>query len=531
MPSARAIALRQGFPAVRASSGSYRATRTERARPIIRDGAGFRHADDTSRRIARELARDQDRSSALYRSIITTFLDHNIGEVVLPIPTTSNADWNKRAAELFADECDLLDLEGIDSYGALQRKWARAVVNDGDLLLVKLTDDHLATIEADRIDGRRPVNQHRRLIGGVLLDAATGRRLEYGVCPVNAGGFVEATRPSWYQPNEVIFIGSNSRKSQVRSLPALVASLDDADRADSLIEAEIITAEQASMIWGWITNPQQAAGGGLDPLEPTNTDGTAALGVGDKTGHDIDYKNFVAGMLGFLSGGRDFKQAQTAKPNLNVVTFLQALMRLFAAELGMPYELTLLDVGNLSWSANQALLAFCERRQQVWRSQVFGPAFSAIYRWRIRRYIAKGLLDDLPDWHKHEHAWPHPPAINGPDQVTTDRGNLELGKTSLHRLVGRNWEAILLEQGQEQRVRDRNTIQRITAIEEQLVELRAKYPSLKDLTWAHIITVGGATSAPGAYLDAAVPDAKPAAATSTPSADAGDPPAEDEPAP
>lgn len=509
MPSRRALSLRHGL-AAHAAADSYRATKTDRARPIVRDGSGFRHADDHSRRLARELARDQDRSSALYRSIVTTFLDHNIGVGVLPIPTTEDPQWNDRASKLFADECDTLDIEGADTYGSLQRKWGRAVVNDGDLALIKLSDGKLVTVEADRIDGRRPVNQHRRLIGGVLLESLTGRRLEYGVCNYNIGGFVDVNRPNWYRADQVVWIGSTSRKSQVRSLPALVASLDDAERADSLIEAEIITAEQASMIWGWITNAQASAGGGIDPLASTNRDGSTALAAGDRD--HVQYQNFVAGMLGFLGAGRDFKQAQTAKPNLNVVEFIKALMRLFSAEVGVPYELTLLDVGGLSWSSNQALLAFCERRQQVWRSQVFGPGFSEIWRWRVRSYIKRGLLKDRPDWYRHEHDWPAPPALNGPDQVTTDRGNLEIGRTSLHRLVGRNWAAVLREQAIEQRLRDELAVQRIAAVEDLLAPLRQQYPGLADLTWAHILSLGGAITAPGAFLNAANP-ARPASET------------------
>lgn len=506
MSGRRAIALRERASGeIAASLDSYRATNLDRARPIVRDGSGQRHADDRSRQLARELARDQDRSSGIYRAMVTAFIDMAIGSGVMPRPTTADPAWNAKALRLVLAEFDQLDVEGVDTYSGLQRKWARAIVNDGDQLLVKTKAGKLVTIEADRIDGRPSgLNQYRRVAGGVLLDGRTGERIAYGVCPYDgSGSFVQTTSAQWYPADQVIYTGTSSRKSQVRSLPALVANLDDAERADSLIEAEIITAEQASMIWGFLKdNSGAGAAGGRDPLAEPNLDGSPAFGGRADTGR-VKFLDFVAGTLGMI-GNREFQQAPVAKPNLNVVEFLRSLFRIFAAELGVPYELALLDVGKLSWSANKALLAFCERRLGVWRGQVFGPLFSAIYRWRVRAWIAAGLLADRDDWSAHEHDWPRPPETDGPDQVTTDKGNLELGKTSLRRLVGAAWKSVLAEQAEEQQVRDALALDRIEAIERRLQELRKDLPGLQSLSWAHVITLGGAITAPGAYLAAAV---------------------------
>ncbi len=513
MPTARAVALRQrtGFAAL--DRGSYRSTNPERARTIVRDGAGTRHADDASRRLARELARSLDRDGSVYRAIVTAFLDLVIGKGVMPVPETEDPEWNQKACELFlAEACgdgssSVLDVEGCDTYAALQRKWARAVVNDGDLLLVKLTTDEIATVEADRVDGRRQgLNARRAVSGGIYYDPLTGRRLEYAVAPYGSGSMPRPDRAQWYPADQVVYCGTSSRKSQLRSLPALVASLDDAERADSLLEASVITAEQASLIWGFLSDRDNRAGltGGLDPLAALNADGTTAIGGKSDTG-EVRWQDFIAGSLAKL-GNREFKQAQTALPNTKVTDFLTALIRIFAAELGVPYELALLDVGKLSWSGNKALLAFSERRHEVWRCQVFGPLFSSIYRWRVARWIQQGKLPQRADWSKHSHAWPRPPEVDGPDQVTTDKGNLALGRTSLHRLVGPQWSQILREQAIEQQLRDQFAVDRIVAVEAAIAAAAAANPTLTRLaavSWPQILTLGGADSAPGAYLAAA----------------------------
>lgn len=516
MAGPRALNLRAratapaGLGAVQASFGSYRSTDLNRARTINRDGSGDRHADDYSRRLARELARDQDRSNGAYRCLVTCFIDLVIGEGAMPLPTSKDLAWNKRVSDFMVEDLATLDIEGADTYGALQRKWARAVVNDGDLLLVK-TPKGVATVEADRIDGKASGNQYRRTVGGIQIDSETGARKAFGVCSYNANGsYVRTEDPTWYPPEEVIFTGTSSRKSQVRSLPALVAVLDDSERADSLIESEIITAEQASMIWGFISDPNgNGAGGAIDPLASANPDGSAAVG-GVPTSQNpngyanpassVSFQDFTAGLLTFL-GKRSFQQAQTAKPNLNVPEFIRTLMRIFAAELGVPVEMALLDVGRMSWSANKALIAIAKKRHQVWRSQVFGPMFSAIYLWRLGRAISAGLLPLVADWRSHLHSWPADPSPDGPDQVTTDQGNLAIGRTSLHRLVGPDWEQVLREQGLEQRVRDSEAIARVLAAHDLIASLKKKDPTL-DVTWQQIVTLGGATTAPGAYLAA-----------------------------
>ena len=462
MASPRAMSIRaksptHGHGVMKAAFGSYRSTDLNRARPIIRDGSGDRHVDDFSRRIARELARDLDRSSGLYRAALTAFLDLSIGGGVIPSPTTSDQAWNTKVNQLIATEyinSTDIDLEGVDTMCSLQRKWARAVANDGDVLLIKIDGGKLATIESDRIEGNKNGdNQYQRTVGGVRCEISTGKRLAYFVAPYdNAGQNIVPSKAVSYPADEVIFIGSPSRKSQVRSMPALVASLDDAERVESLIESEIISAEQASQLWGVLKDPQGTETGGENPLAPVNSDGSPAIGGfphgGTGTSANVPFQDFVAGLLGFI-GNREFQQIKTERPNLNVVEFAKAVLRIFIAELGVPYELAMLDVGSLSWSGNKALLAFAERRLQVWREQVFGPAFSSIYRWKVRSWIAAGLIEDIPEWSEHVHNWPMAPATDGPDQVKTDEGNIALGKTNLHRLVGPNWKKIIDERALE----------------------------------------------------------------------------------
>lgn len=491
MASPRAMSVRmKSLPGdrLKAAFGSYRAADMQRARPIVRDGSGDRHADDFQRRITRELARDLDRSSGLYTAAVTAFLDLVIGGGVLPEATTKDPKFNEAVKALVKYEyldSKALDVEGVDTMPALQRKWARAVVNDGDAALVKY-NGQLQTIESDRIDGPTTGNnQHVRTTSGVQCQVSTGKRLGAWIAPYDkAGQCIVASGAEFYQWDSIIWMGSPNRKSQVRSMPALVASLDDAERAESLIESEIISAEQASQIWGFITDPDDTAAGGPSPLAPLNADGTVAVGGfangANTSGTNIPFTDFVAGTLGFM-GKRTLQQMKTERPNLNVPEFVKAVVRIFIASLGVPYELAFLDVGSLSWSGNKALLAFCERRLQVWREQVFGPAFSDIYRWRVRSWIARGLLPDIPDWDSHVHHWPLPPATDGPDQVKTDEGNIALGKTNLHRLNGPGWKRIVEERGEE-----------IAVACAQAAKIVAEYPD-SGVTWRDFI--GGPSAA------------------------------------
>ena len=137
-----------------------------------------------------------------------------------------------------------------------------------------------------------------------------------------------------------------------------------------------------------------------------------------------------------------------------------------------------------------------------------------MWRWQIARAIELGKLPRIDDWMCHAHEWPE---LAWPDplkETQTQAGQMMLGTTSLHRILGGNsWRDVLREQALEQQERDQHFIERVAKAYDACQKLQAKYPDL-NLSWSQVIASTGAINQPAAYLDAvAKTDAANAAAS------------------
>jgi hypothetical protein len=115
--------------------------------------------------------------------------------------------------------------------------------------------------------------------------------------------------------------------------------------------------------------------------------------------------------------------------------------------------------------------------------------------------IAAGRIPARPDFTEVAWDWPQLP---WPDPIKEEQRNqlaIANGTDSIQRIVGPAWREILREQAEVAQLRDALAISRIGNIQAEIDKLAKQYPNLA-LTWAQVITLAGATSAPGAYLQA-----------------------------
>lgn len=512
MATARAVAQRNRSGLVQLAAGSYRSAESDRSRNLrTMGGSGDTHADDRTRRIVRELTRSLERNAHTFAVVHHRWLD-DLG-VPMPRFASSNPAWNARMAKRWARKARMRvggwDVRQMSTWPELCRHWFGATSRDGDVAAVKvgLGDGQLATIEADCIDGGRGSNQHQRTEGGITK-SSVGQPVRAWICPRNAGGYADTTKAEPYEWAAIEFCANRTRPSQTRGLPPLVAGLDDFERGDSLLESTVIQAEQSANVYGAITKIRQelARGTGAGALAPVTKSGaTAPMDAGASNSEQVpDYVSAARGMLLMLYDDQDFKQIKNENPNLNVPPFMTFLLRLHCLGLSYPYELAFMDIGNLSWSGGKTMITLAREGMKRWREQVFEPFLHGIARWQVQTWAA-GESDTPEDWDAIEWDWPELPWPDPLKEEQTTQAALLNGTTSLRR-VTRHWEAIARERSEEERLRDQLLVERIARIQEQANAWNAKVPGL-DLHWAHIITAGGASTAPGAYLQAAAPQA------------------------
>ncbi len=467
----------------RLARGSYRATDDTEARSTAPDGSGDVHADTRSRNAARKLSRSMERNAAIYCGQHTALMGFLLGDATWPRPLpmglgqaeaeTIAVDWANDA------QSTTFDAKERDSLPELLRLWGLAVLRDGDVAAVH-DGPRIQTVEADRLV-EPPIGRAKNAAGGIEKDRI-GKHIAYWIADYDSLGRLNPSHAKRYAAGICTFVANRKRTSQGRGMPVQVAALDDIDRLDSLNEAEIRTAEAASLPLAFLKpGPDAISKPGAIVTE-------AAALVTLPQDHDVVPTDF-------------------GRPNLNVPEFTRLMMRVISMELGAPLELLLLDLGNLNYAASRSLRNLAEDALGSWRRRIFLPLLTRLW---IDWCKARGIEAPAVEWQ-----WPRLAIHDRGKEADADKQELENGSISLRRIVGPDRLKILQEQAEEDDERDRLLLARIAKVQAQCDAVNAATPTAA-LHWSAIIAAPGAKSAPGAYLGEAKPDAAPAAQPTQP---------------
>lgn len=498
--------LRQRAGIVQASIGSYRAAENPRTRaPYYWGGSGDVHADHRSRRIIREMTRHLERNSHTWGILHDRWLD----DLGTPDPRFNSKDesWNARMHDRWqakrARTVGGWDSRQLVNFDGWFRLFAGSVGREGDAAVVKVADGTWSMVESDRIDGPTRANQYATTQMGLTLNQA-GAITQVWICPT-LNGFPQITQAKPYPIEQVEFCAHRKRYSQTRGMPPLVAGIDDFERGDSLLESTVIQAEQAANVYGVIKKLKAEiarAQNGAQAIQPITKNGNpAAIDAGASNVDQVpDYVAAARGALLMLYEDQEFNQIKNENPNLNVPPFMQFLLRLHALGLSYPYELAFMDMNGNSWSNGKMLITLARNGMNRWRGQTFEPVLTNLCKWQVQRW-AREFGEDLPeDWDRITWAWPEIPWPDPHKEELTNKLSRENGTTSTRRLEP-EWRRVFTEISEEDRVRDALNIERIAQAQALCNQWNAKVPGL-DLRWPHIVSLVGATSTPGAYLQA-----------------------------
>ena len=463
----------------RLARGSYRAAEDTEARSTAPDGSGDVHADTRSRNAARKLSRSMERNAAIYSGQHTALMGFMLGDGswprALPMGLTQPEAEQLAAAWAIDAQSTAFDAKERDSLPEVLRLWGLAILRDGDVAAVH-DGITVQAVEADRVV-EPPSGRAKNCAGGIEKDRI-GKHIAYWIADYDSLGRLNSAHAKRYTADRVTFAANRKRTSQGRGMPVQVSALDDLDRLDSLNEAEIRTAEAASLPLAFLKPGPDAVS------KPGAIITEAAALVTLPHDHEVITTDF-------------------GRPNLNVPEFTRLAMRVISMELGAPLELLMLDLGQLNYAASRSLRNLAEDALGAWRRRIFLPLLTKLW---AAWCLARGIDAPAVEWQ-----WPRLAIHDRGKEADADKQELENGSTSLRRIVGPDRLKILQEQAEEDDERDRLLIDRIDRVQARCDAINKKTPTA-GLHWSAIIAAPGAKSAPGAYLDAAKPDAAPAPA-------------------
>ena len=471
---------------VSAARGSFRASEDPRRRsnPTL-DGTADWHCDADSLRRLRVLSRDLERNSHLYDGFLSNWACLLVGERgPQPIFSSSDDAWSAAAADAWALAADDRDASGMLSWSQLVATLARSTARDGDALAFHDGSGRVAIYEADRV-------------AAVRRDPSTNRILAYGLAPLDANGRTD-TSPSklaWVDASDADLIAWRTRSGQTRGAPVCAASLNDWERLDSLVEAEIITAETCALPWAVLEQQQGVYNpGALLPAISPSADSAPSQAATKLPG----WQHSDAGHLWGLPPGLSAKVWTPTRPNMDIPAFIITQLRHMCLPL-LPYEVAFLDINGLSYAATRGLGKLGELRLAQWRSLLRRTLLRIVRDW-LDAAMLFGALAPAPAGWSVDFVWPKLDIRDREKDASSDAQELRNGTTTLQAILGPDWRRVQQQRLHEQLTEDALNVQRILELHKAV-----QASGIPDLHWSHLATLPGSVSAPGAYLGAAAP--------------------------
>lgn len=305
-------------------------------------------------------------------------------------PATGVADPAARAAiaAAWARWVDRADADGRGDFYGLQAAVMRAVITDGEALVLR-RGDGLHLVPAARLD-----DSSSRLIGGGYIISgvefsADEQRTAYHIQPDSAGGpFASWAPPIRVPASEVLHVFRQDFPGQVRGIPWSAPVLLGLNELDQLLDALQMAAKISAMHAGFVTD--------------LNATGTLPY-EGEQSG-SILTGGLEPGTIKILPSGYDIKFSSPQQAHA-AIELAGLSLRAVAAGLGLPEHLVTGDVSHANYSSMRAaLVAFRPRLEQIQYHTLIPQFLRPVWRRWLTLEIVSGRID-APGFEADPESW------------------------------------------------------------------------------------------------------------------------------
>lgn len=321
-----------------------------------------------------------------------------------------------------------------------------------------------------------------QLIGGIVFDRL-GRAKWYYIADPRLG--VSSADAEKVTAALIIHGFEQTRALQARGEPWLAPVVVTMLQESRLVSAELRAAENTAAVAGVVKPKAQL------PELTTKANGSLRL-------------DLKPGSIGMLKPGDDFQVIQNTRPSQQISPFRQMLRGDISAALRLGQRWLDRDVSRANYSSLRADMLDSEkllRPVREWLGHATAgrlfkailPQLAVIAGVAITRPIGYRLIPDGQ------------PYVDPQKDVAAAKSAIDSGLSTREAEIGArggDLREITEQQMREQMASDAATIARIEAVQKQCEAFNLAFPGI-GLTWAHVFSIGGATTAPGAFLAAA----------------------------
>ena len=366
----RLSGLARGGTPTAVALGDYKAATRTRLRNGARpqDGSDNWHADPLTRENVRRDARSLRRNNPDTRAIAKRLADMLVGDGLV----TRSGVKDKTVAAAYTAYFDRWarsrtpDRIGIRTFWQMLHAVAQVPVHEGDGLLVKVRDVSGAA-QLQWIESGRIVNPGGRLIDDETMvggcEMRGGRIAAYHVAEWTRAGAYTTQTTRRISAQDVIPVRNlaDDALNQVRSIAAVNAGLETLQLVEEM-EYNATVAGAMAAVFGLLVKtefPGETQGAMEAATDQTESDAAKP--------RDIDLR---PGMVEHLKPGESVEQVKAEQPNINVPTFTRSMVGKVAADIGIAFPFSHLNLEGMTASNARALLAVQQRILELADSQV-----------------------------------------------------------------------------------------------------------------------------------------------------------------
>lgn len=349
--------------------------------------------------LLRQRARDLVRNDGTAAGIASTITVNTIGTGIQPQsrPDVDGLGISESQAEAFAEQTERVwsrwapqaDAQDRCHYVELQSLVERQILENGDVLLIphRIEDDHrflplaFEVVEADRLQTPRDQRGKRNIRSGVEL-GDRGQPVAYWI-NVNHPGDRMLDRTTHSQDfiryparndrtgeRNVFHLYWVKRARQTRGEPFFASVLTHFKDLADYLEAELVAA-RIQACFALI----------FETTDPMNLATAASTGTDSQSRR---LQEVEPGLVWYAEQGQKAQMVNPSRPTTAFDPFVDKLIRMIGASLGLPYELVMKDFSKVNYSSARASLLEARRffrgRQQFHAHRMGQPIWTMVQR-------------------------------------------------------------------------------------------------------------------------------------------------------
>lgn len=360
-------------------------------------GTGDAHYTEQTLWQIREYGRDMVRNDAIIGQAIERLVENIIGCGMRAEAMTDDSALNQDLQQRFeewgstATECDIA---GRLTFGEMEHAILKSQITDGDVFVLPSKDDPwIQIIEGDRcLDPRN--KGKRNIVHGVEL-TDVGRPIRYFFQSIKPGERMRHTMTrnnttvTGYQAFDtktglplVWHMRHSQRYTETRGLPRSAPVFDVLAMLEDVNFAKLVQQQVVSCMALIIERTSDMTLGPDDEIVESTTDVIEELSPG----------TIIKGLVGEKVHG-----FSPDVPNETYLDHVKFLLRLIGANLGLPLELMVFDVGDTTFHGHRANMVQARKGFQCHQTRFPAQFHRNLWQWKLRQWMAddKALTNAL----------------------------------------------------------------------------------------------------------------------------------------